>query len=508
MKRVKRSRTNSAIVNIIFNTGYQVINSLVNLVIPPLIIARFGSSVNGLIQTIRSIINYVSLIGSGIADSTVVSLYKPLADEDEKGISAIFNASAKSFWQAGIMFCLLSTLLAFVYPFFVDIDMDKVAVGAMVLILCVAGASEFFVIGKCRTLLQADQRVYVVNIAQIIGAAGMLVATVVMIQLHTNILIVQLAASTAYILRLIILSAYVKRNYTFIDRRVAPDTHATSRRKAATIHQLAGLVIYGSQTIVVSKFLGFAEGSVYATYALVFTGINTILSTLSSALLANFGDIMANESNEKITRMYELYEFVYFFLIFSVYAVAYIMILPFIDVYLGGTGNVNYYIRPSSAMLFCVVGVLNCLRTPGGTLIHAIGHYAETKNRALIEMTICFVGEIILVNFFGINGVILGTMAAFIYRSTDIIFYSNHRILKRSVLPTYRRLILSLLMLAFVIGIAHFLPFRVNGFISWIFYGGLFFFLSIFLFTLMNLVFYRHEVIEIWVRVKGIVYRK
>lgn len=506
MKENKRSRSKLAALNVIFNTGYQVVNTVVNLIIPPLIISTFGSKVNGLIQTIKQIISYVQLIGAGIAESTVVSLYKPLSQKDDQKVSAIFNASAKSFWQAGIIFSVISVLVAFIYPFFSGGGIDKVFVGCMVLVLCVAGASEFFVIGKCRTLLQADQKIYIVNIAQIIGAIAMLVATVIMMKLGANVLVVQLIASCAYILRLIILYIYVKKNYRFLDKNVPLDRSATSRRKAATIHQLAGIIVFGSQTVVISKFVGYAEASVYSVYALIFTGINTLLSTLSSALLATFGDIIANESREKLTSTYDMYEFVYYFLIFSIYSAAFVMIIPFISIYTAGFDDANY-LRPLTGALLCVMGVLNCIRTPGATLINAIGHYDETKNRAIIEMLICFITEIVLVLIWGMNGVIIGTILAFLYRSADIVFYSNRRILKRSIIPSCKRLLLCVFTSIIVILISQCIPIDVSGYFMWFVYGVFIFCLSIVLFSMMSFVFYRTEMKKIWIRVLGIVKR-
>lgn len=507
MKETKRSRTHAALVNVIFNVGYQLINMVVNLIIPPLIIGRFGSAINGLILTIKQVISYVQLVGAGIAESTVVTLYKPLADQDEEKISGIFNAGAKAFWRAGIIFSSMSVLLAFLYPFFIKEDLNKIFIGTMVLVLCIAGASEFFVIGKCRTLLTADQRVYIVNMAQIVGALGMLVATVIMIKIGANVLIVQLIASCAYILRLLILYFYVKRNYRFLDKKVPPCDSATSRRKAATVHQLASIIVFGSQTIVISNFVGLKEASVYSVYALVFTGVNTLLSTLSSALLASFGDIIASDDQEMLTKSFNLYEFFYYFLIFCIYSVTYIMMIPFVSVYMAGVTDANY-IRPLTAALFCIMGILNCSRTPGSTLINAIGHYDETKNRALIEMTICLVGEIVLVNFWGINGVILGTMAAFVYRMIDIIVYSNHRILKRSALCTFRRMFVNACACAVLIGVAQLVPVHAGNYVSWAIYGLGFSIAAFAVFLTVNYIFYRQELMEFILRVKRIVIRK
>lgn len=445
---MKTSRTRSAILNVFFNLCYQVVNTVVNLLIPPMIMTKFGSLINGLVSTIKQILSYVQLLGAGISESTVVSLYKPLSEKDDKKISAIFNACSTTFFRMGMLFNTGALAIAFIYPLFMG-EINYVFGVLLIVVLSVAGASEFFVIGKCRSLLIADQKIYIVNIAQIIGAVSNLIITIILINLNANIIVVQAGASVIYAMRIIVVYGYVKKHYTFLDKNVEADYSAISKRKAATIHQLSGLISFGSQTVIVSMFCGFAEASVYSVYNIVFVGINTILSTVSSALLAVFGDIIANDSKGKLARLYRYYESIYYALVFMLYSVTYVMFLSFIELYTAGANDV-VYVREEFAILFCVMGIINCLRTPGATLINAIGHYKETQNRALIEMTICFVLELILINFMGAIGVVVATIIAYAYRTIDVIIYSNHVILEEKAKKSVIKVLLNMVMFVMI----------------------------------------------------------
>src|SRR5690606_25922874 len=55
----------------------------------------------------------------------------------------------------------------------------------------------------------------------------------------------------------------------------------------------------------------------------------------------------------------------------------------------------------------------------------------------LAEAIINLIVSLILVNFIGLYGVLVGTIIALIYRTNDIIIYANKRILNRSPLKTY-----------------------------------------------------------------------
>ena len=465
------SRTRSALINIISNCAYQVVNTVVNIILPRLIIGSFGSVINGLITTVKQIMGYVQLVGAGISESTVVSLYEPLDKKDEKKISSIYNAVGKTFNRAGCIFSLISALVATVYPLLISVEgLSYPLVVLLILIISISGLSEFLLIGKYRALLTADQKIFVVNIAQIIGALGSTLLAVAMLKLGFGIVVVQFAAAMTYALRIAVLSLYIRKHYGYLDKTAAPDASATSRRGAATVHSLATLVIFGSQTIFISHFCGFAEASVYGVYNLVFTGINTLISTVSTGMLAGMGSLLVADDKERVRGVYEIYELVFQIITYTVYMTTILMILPFVKIYTSGFVDADY-IRPEFVLPLALMGLLNCLRTPGSTVINAKGHYAETKNRALIEAAICLVGQLALVNLFGVVGVILGTAAAFVYRAPDIIIYSNRRILERSPLKSFARAARFALPFALAYLVAMKLQITPAGYFEWALYA-------------------------------------
>lgn len=60
--------------NIFASALPQIMNIITNLILPSMIILRFGSEINGLISSIKVIISYVSIVGAGIATATTQRL--------------------------------------------------------------------------------------------------------------------------------------------------------------------------------------------------------------------------------------------------------------------------------------------------------------------------------------------------------------------------------------------------------------------------------------------------
>ena len=70
--------------------------------------------------------------------------------------------------------------------------------------------------------------------------------------------------------------------------------------------------------------------------------------------------------------------------------------------------------------------------------IDVAGHFRETAPRSAAEAAINLGVSLILVGKLGIYGVLLGTLAALLYRTNDIILYASRRLLKRSSWQFYR----------------------------------------------------------------------
>ena len=80
-----------------------------------------------------------------------------------------------------------------------------------------------------------------------------------------------------------------------------------------------------------------------------------------------------------------------------------------------------------------------CIRQPYLTLVYATGSYEETKMGALVEALLNLSISIILLQVIGIEGVIIGTLVANIFRTIQFAIFISKHILHRSVLVVVKR---------------------------------------------------------------------
>lgn len=469
----KFGKKKASLLNMLFMGIYQLVTALFGFVLPSMIMHVYGASMHGYTTTVSTIMGYISLINAGLAPAGIQALYGPLAQQDKRQINAVLNAINRFYMISGILYTVAVLVIAFLLPFVLD---NQLPSSTIILVMIAIGASntvECFIYSKYRVLLQADQKLYVVAIADTIAYLIRIFLQVLLIEKRCSIVAVMLVPVLMVILRMMMLSFYCNRTFSGLDKTVAPDNMALSKRWSAMVHQISTLVVNNTDVTLLTVFRTLIEVSVYSVYNLIFNHINILLNNVfSNGTVASFGRLLQDHDRQKLQQAYELYEFGYYAVVAFVYGVTASMILPFVSVYTMGMKGIDYYSVPL-ACLFILIGLANHLRMPGVTMITAAGHYKETQGRALLEATINIVASLLLVKPLGMYGLLLGTMCSFLYRTVDIIIY-----VKRHIVPySYRTTIGRILKVLIVVLLSTFLykilfnVYKMDSWATWITYA-------------------------------------
>lgn len=460
--------------NIFASVLPQIMNIITNLILPALIISRFGSEINGLVSSTKVIVSYISIVGAGIATAVTQALYVPAAKGDTKTIKGMLHAANNMFNKFGLIYCVIAFVTAFVYPFTLNTDIKYVTIVLLMIVMSVSGASEFFAIGRCRSLLYAHQKTYVCTVIQALSLLGSLLLALLMIKLNADIVIVQFSISFVYVLRAFFLTGYVRKNYPELSdyRKEKPIRSAVAKRNDAMVHQLSGLAVTGSQTTILTIIVGLEAASIYSVYNIVFSGLQSICSNLSTAVTPFIGREYALENKERLAKMYDLVEFAFFTLVSFVYSVTMIMVIPFVNIY---TKNADInYIYPVFSQIFVLTSAFYILKMPSNSLINISGRFKETRWRAMLEAGLTVGLSILFTYLTGLNGVVIGTGIALCWRCIDTIVYTNKYVLDCSNFKSLFRLFRVVVIFIACAMVRNFVTFSANGYVEWIKWAAVF----------------------------------
>lgn len=427
------------------NAGFgilaQIITFAVGIVIPRLVLVNLGSEANGLLSSVGNILTYMSLLEAGVGTATLQALYKPCATKDRDSANSIMAATDYFYRRTGTIYLFIVLALSVGYTFAVRTEMSRLDVFAVVLLSGLSGVISYFFQGKFKIFLSAEGRNYVnTNIVTIIHVVGS-IAKAVLLYTGFGVVAVQISAFALNLVQMTVYTLYMKRHYPWLNVRVKPDLDAISQRNAVLVHQISGLIFSNTDVLLLTVFAGLKQVSVYSMYAMIYGMVKSLAVVLYNSYTYALGQSY-NTDRQRFYRMFDAFEVATMMVTFSLYCICRVLMNPFLELYTAGVNDIRY-VDPYLPWLFAVFYLLHNGRTSSGTVIEIAQHFSQTRWRSILESSINLTVSVICVNRFGIYGVLMGTIAALLYRTNDMIIYAS-RILGRSCWITYRRWLLNL----------------------------------------------------------------
>ncbi len=476
----RNTRTARFVQNTVSTAAYQLTAMLMGFVTPRLMMLTYGSQVNGLIASVTEFLTYFRLVEAGLASAAVYSLYKPLSDGDDGGVSSIVSAARQFYNIAGYLFVGVTVFFSLIYPLFVKIDtMDSLSVTLLIIAMGISGSLEFFTLSRYRVLLTADQRTYMVSLASMSSLLLSTAVIVILSALKVNIIVVRLCASLTIILRSVILSGYVRKQYPTINPFAKPNKGALARRWDAmyqqfttAFHQGAGIML----TTVITR--DTAMVSVYSTYHMVTIGLWGILKMTTTGIYSGFGNLLVSGREKQFQTAYRDFEYLYLAITTILFACAAILIVPFVVLYTDAVTDADYR-APVIGLLIVLEAITDHGKMPMDLMITASGKFRETRHHCTAQVATAIVLGLLL-GLWGLTvsmthaicGVLCGLILANLLRTGLQLWFVPKHITHLPWQKTFWRIIRMVLEVAIIV-----LPFmtvlrlNLNGFFKWISYA-------------------------------------
>lgn len=483
--------------------------TITGFVVPHYIIRTYGSSVNGLILSITQFLGYISLIESGIGAIGRASLYKPLAENDGTLLSGNVKALELFYRKISYIFIVYVVALAFLFPLLVNQDFDWSYTAIMVVILAFSTFIQYYFGITYQTVIQADQKKYIPSLLQTLTVLLNMLITVVLIKIGANVHIVKLGSTFAYAVRPIILYIYVRKHYK-IDKRVEPRSEILKQRWDGLTQHIAFFIHKNTDIVILTIFATLTEVSVYSVYLLAVSGCSKVVNIFSNNFEPAFGNMIAKGEKETLKSRVGLCSFLTTQITVVLFSAAAIVISPFIELYTRGVTDANY-LRPVFGIVILVAEAFYCIRMPYQSAVYAAGHFKQTRNGAIVEAILNMVLSAILVFFFGLIGVAIGTLVAMLFRTCQYVFYYHTNLIqeKNGLRGEIKRLIVAIIEIGVIVLLAFVIPAASSkNYFLWILTSCLRVILCSTVVLIISCIFYRKELKEVVLLFKHIVARK
>lgn len=427
--------------NIAANIFAQIVTILLGIIIPRLMLVNLGSEANGLFTSIGNVLVYVALLEAGVGAAATQALYAPIATKNRQRVNEIVAAVDHFYKRTGRWYLVVILLLTFAFPFTIDSTLPKWQIMAVMFLSGMPGVIKYYYQGKYVILLRADGRSYALTTLSIVVNIATSAAKIALLLFGCNIVELQAMYLLFNVAQVFFILFYVKRHYPWLSKDVIPNYAAISQSKNALVHQISSMIFFNTDVLLLTYFCDLKTVSVYSMYTMLFGIISSAILNFSGA---NFilGQTF-NTDRERSLKLLDVYEIFNMVLTFSLFCIANIFILPFMTLYTNGVTDIDY-IDQYLPYLIVATNLLSNGRNSSSQIIEYAGHFKQTQWRSILESVINIVVSLLCVFKFGIYGVLIGTIAALLYRTNDMIIYANKKILHRSPWTTYRRWLLNL----------------------------------------------------------------
>ena len=427
-KRRKRRLKQSVVTSL----ALQITTLVCGLIVPRALLNAFGSEVYGATTSITQFLSYITLLEGGIGGVTRAALYKPLAEKDTYRISVIVYELKRFFRIIAYISMGYAVFLACSFKFLSRIEgLDWITTALLVLVMAISAFGQYFIGISYSALIQADQKVYLINILSIVTTIVNALFVIVLVYAGSGLLFVKLVSSCVFLIKPVAMWLYVRKKYGLISHPER-DPSVLSQRWTGLGQHIAFYIHSNTDVAVLTLFDNLKSVSIYSVYYMVTHNIQNVIAALCSGMEPLFGDMIARSEKDSMNATFTLYEMMTSFACSILFSTVYIMIVPFIQIYTKGVNDANYA-QPLFAILLTTAAVVFCIRLPYCAAITAAGHFKQTKWGAYGEAIINILVSVVLVWKLGLIGVAIGTIAAIGFRLIYSVVYLAKNIIYRPI---------------------------------------------------------------------------
>lgn len=388
-----------------------IIVILISFVARSIFIKTLGSEYLGLIGLFTNIISMLGVADLGVASAIVFSMYKPIAEKDKETIKSLMKFYKNCY---RIIACIVLVLGLCIMPFLHRfIESNSIHENIYIIyILFVFESVISYLLAYKRSIFYADQKNYIVNLMDLLYTILMNVVQILVLLLTGNYILYLLIRIVFLSIEGSIINLIANRKYPYLkdknvkklERRIVRDI--IQKVKGLLFHKIGGFIVLGTDSIIISKFLGLTTLGFYSNYGMIVNTISGLFSKILIGTTASIGNLLTENSPNKSFDIYKKLNLLNFWLFSFATISIYCIIEPFITIWIGSD-----YLLPKSILLFiCFNFYFQGMRSVINLFKEAAGIFYEDRYVPIIESLINLIASIILVNIMGLAGVLLGTI--------------------------------------------------------------------------------------------------
>lgn len=404
-------RTENSIRNSMVAMIANVVSILIAFISQSIFIKILGAEYLGLNGLFTNVLTMLSIFELGIGSAIIYNLYEPIAHNKVEKIKSLMKFYKKSYNIIVATILVVGILIIPIIPKMVGEITIDINIYCIYLLFLLSTVASYLMAYK-RNLIYANQKNYIVDLVHMTYLIILNIIQLLLLFLTKNYYIYLIIKIICQILENVILTQIANKMYPYlldkdvqkIDKKVERDIF--SKVKALLFHKIGGIVVNGTDNIIISYFFGVVTVGLYTNYYMIINAVKKLFSQIILSTSASIGNLLVTENNIKRFEIFKKIRFLNFWIAcFSAISIL-LIIQPFIEVWVG-----TEYLLENIVVLVLIINFFQqMMRFTYSTFKESAGIYVEDKFIPLIESVLNIVFSIIFLKIFGLVGVFIGTI--------------------------------------------------------------------------------------------------
>ena len=404
-------RTSNSIKNSVMSLITNIVAMIVSFFNQAIFVRVLGTECLGLNGLFTNIVTMLGIVELGIGNAIVFNLYKPIAENNIKQIKSLMGFYKKTYRIIALVILLLGILI---------LPLLKIIVGEinininiyMIFILFIISTISSYLMSYKRNIIIANQKNYIINIIHLAYILLLNISQIIVIYITKNFYLYLIIKIICQIIENIIITMYANKKYNFLLEKesekldVETERDIFSRVKALVLHKIGGIVINGTDNILISTFFNITTVGLYTNYHLILNAVSTLFGQMITSSTAVVGNYVITETKEKQFIIFKKIRFINFWIAAFASTCVLVTIQPFMEIWMG-----KKYLLGLSIVIVLVFNLFQkMMRYTYATFKDSAGIWREDKLIPIFESVLNILFSIVLLKMFGLIGVFIGTI--------------------------------------------------------------------------------------------------
>lgn len=409
-------RTRNASRNIVFGILLKFYQILIPFLMRTAMIYFMGVQYLGLNSLFISILQVLNLVELGVGSAMVFSMYEPIVTDDADAICALMNLYRTYYRIIGVIIAIIGVVLTPFIPKLINGDVP-VELNVYILYLLNLGATvlSYWLFAYKNCLLDAHQRNDISSKVQLGLSTVQYILQFIAICIFKNYYVFLIIALGTQALTNIVTSLVV--SHMFPDYRPQGTIDKSVKKKINErirdlfTSKIGAVIVNSADTIVISAFLGLTTLAIYQNYYFVLTSVIGFVTIIFQACIAGIGNSVIVETKEKNYADLKKFTFIISWIAGFCTCCFLCLYQPFMEMWVGRELMLGY----SAVICFCIYYYVYEINHLLNTYKDASGIWHEDRFRPLVTALSNLGLNLVLVQFWGIYGVILSTVLTMVF---------------------------------------------------------------------------------------------